>query len=103
MTKDKLQQLKSAYGEIYEMSSGGVTIYCKQVSRGAFKRAFALISSEKTRFDGLEALLIDSVVWPEKAEMNEILEKRPGLIVPFGNKIAELAGLQEELSFRPIE
>lgn len=103
MTKDKLQQLKSAYGEIYEISSGNVTIYCKPLSRGAFKRAFALLSSEKTRLDGFEALLIDSVVWPERAEMEVILERKPGLIVPFGGKIAEMAGLQEEASFRQVE
>jgi len=103
MDTKKLQQLKEQYGEIFEMTSGGITVYCKQVSRGAFKRAFTLISSEKTRFDGLEALLRDSVVFPDAAKLDEILEKRPGLIVPFGNKIAELAGLQEELSFRAVE
>lgn len=98
----KLQQLKDQYGDIYELSAMDASVYVKAPSRPSVKRFFATISDDKRRFEALEQLLRDCVVDPSQDELDKLLDRKPGLVATFGGKLMELAGAQEEATFRTL-
>lgn len=71
-------------------------------TRAAMKRFFNLSSREDRRYEALEALLQDCVVHPAPADLAALLERKPGLVAPFGEKLVSIAGATEEADFRPL-
>lgn len=102
MDTKKIQALKDQHGDIYELEAGDVVVYAKAPSRPTFKRWLSISTDEKKRYDGLEVLLRDCVVEPAGEKLDELLDRKPGLAATFGAKLLELAGAQEEASFRKV-
>jgi len=97
-----IERIKAEHGEVYVLEAAGVSVVVRPPSRAAMKRFFNLSSREDRRYEALEALLQDSAVYPEPAELARLLEKKPGLVAPFGEKLVALAGATEEADFRPL-
>jgi len=97
-----IERIKAEHGEVYVLEAAGVSVVVRPPSRAAMKRFFNLSSREDRRYEALEALLQDSAVYPEPAELARLLEKKPGLVAPFGEKLVALAGATEEAEFRPL-
>jgi hypothetical protein len=97
-----IEKLKAEHGEVYLLEAAGASVVVRPPSRAAMKRFFNLSSREDRRYEALEALLQDSAVYPEPAELARLLEKKPGLVAPFGEKLVALAGATEEAEFRPL-
>ena len=97
-----IEKLKAEHGEVYLLEAAGASVVVRPPSRAAMKRFFNLSSREDRRYEALEALLQDSAVYPEPAELARLLEKTPGLVAPFGEKLVALAGATEEADFRPL-
>jgi hypothetical protein len=97
-----IERIKAEHGEVYVLEAAGASVVVRPPSRAAMKRFFNLSSREDRRYEALEALLQDSAVYPEPAELARLLEKKPGLVAPFGEKLVALAGATEEADFRPL-
>jgi len=97
-----IEKLKAEHGEVYLLEAAGVGVVVKAPTRASMKRFMALASREDRRYEALEALLRDSVVWPEAGELATILERKPGLVAPFGEQLVRLAGATEEAEFRAL-
>lgn len=97
-----IEKLKAEYGEIYLVSAAGVSVIIRPPSREAFRRFNAMAARESQRYEALETLVRDCVVWPGQAELSALLEKKPGLVAPIAEKAIELAGAVQEVEFRPL-
>lgn len=97
-----IERLKAEHGEVYILEAAGSSVVVKPPARAAMKRFFNLSAREDRRYEALEALLQDCVVYPEPAELARLLERKPGLVAPFGEKLVTLAGATEEADFRPL-
>lgn len=97
-----LEKIKSEYGEVYLLEASGVAVVVKPPSRAAMKRFMAMASRDDRRYEALESLLRDCVVYPDASELNAILERKPGVVAPFGEHLVRLAGATEEADFRAL-
>lgn len=97
-----IDKLRAEHGEVYLLQAAGVEVAVKPPSRAAMKRFFNTASREDRRYEALEALLLDCVVHPSPTELAAILERKPGLVAPFGEKLVSLAGATEEAEFRSL-
>lgn len=97
-----IEKLKAEHGEVYALEAAGASVVVRPPSRAAMKRFFNLSSREDRRYEALEALLQDCAVYPEPSELARLLEKKPGLVAPFGEQLVKLAGATEEADFRPL-
>jgi hypothetical protein len=102
MNDELIQQLKAEHGEIYLLTAAEQSVIVKKPSRAVVKRFLSTITKDDRRHDAFEALLKDCVVWPDRAELGKLLEHKPGIVLPFGQKLSELAGAVEEADFRPL-
>lgn len=75
----------------------GETVVCKAPSRAEYKRFRAMIIDPGQRPNALETLLVACVVWPTRNEVHALLDRRPGLAEVFGDKLAGIAGVGEDL------
>lgn len=97
-----IEELKAEHGEIYLLQTAGVAVVVKPPSKPAMKRFTANAAKEEKRYEALESLLRDAVVWPDQRELSLLIDRKPGVVAPFGEKLAELAGAVEEADFRPL-
>lgn len=97
-----IEKLKAEHGEVYALEAAGASVVVRPPTRAAMKRFFNLSSREDRRYEALEALLQDCVVHPAPADLAALLERKPGLVAPFGEKLVSIAGATEEADFRPL-
>lgn len=97
-----VEKLKAEHGEVYILEAAGGSVVVKPPSRAAMKRFFNLSAREDRRYEALEALLQDCAVYPDPSELARLLERKPGLVAPFGEQLVRLAGATEEAEFRPL-
>jgi hypothetical protein len=99
---NSIERIKAEHGEVYVLEAAGASVVVRPPSRAAMKRFFNLSSREDRRYEALEALLQDSAVYPEPAELARLLEKKPGLVGPVWDKLVSHARGPEEADFRPL-
>ena len=92
MTEANIEQLKQQHGELHELSHAGETVIVKAPNRATWKRFRAQVIDESKRVVALEELVRSCVVHPEKAELEVMLDRKPGLVETFGKALGELAG-----------
>jgi hypothetical protein len=95
-----LSELASKGIELHLLSAPGspdnYQVVVRRPNRGEYKRFRAMQSDEKQKPAAVEALLFDVLVYPERPELNRMLDERPALADVFGAKVLELAGLTGE-------
>lgn len=107
-SQEQIEKLKAAHpnADLQLISAGGgdreVSVVVKVPNRERWMRFKAHAQDQHRKSVAMEALVIDCVVYPSPAEVAQMLEARPALTETFGNKIAELAGLEETVSAKKL-
>ena len=104
MTPDAktVEKLKNEHGEIYAVEAGDSTIVVRPPTRAAFRRFVEKAAGDNTRYVAMENLLRDCVVWPSPADLDGLLERKPGLVAPVAERLVQLAGAAQEADFRAL-
>lgn len=88
----KLSELRAKYGEIHELSGGGVRIYVRNPTDAEFDRCQAAAGDGKSTRSAYAQLIRDVLVHPSHDEWAGTIATRPGLPIAFGNAIIKLTG-----------
>jgi hypothetical protein len=107
-----IQNLKAAHGEVHLLSAhidedgdganvAQVDIVARRPTRAVFARMMGG-ANDKDTAKTFRALLRDVVVWPEQAEIDETLERWPGLLIPFANKVLALGAASAEVTQKKL-
>jgi hypothetical protein len=73
--------------------SGDREYLLRRPSRGEYKRFRREASSDRTKDDSIETLVLDCVVHPPRAEFEALLDKLPALCEELADQVLELAGI----------
>jgi ribosomal protein L19 len=106
LNQEQIDKLKSAHGELHQVDAGdgerAISVIVKVPNRERWNRFKAQVQDAHRKALAMEALVRDCVVHPVAAELDRIIEVRPGLVETFGGKIAELAGLEETVATKKL-
>lgn len=96
----KLAELKDKHGEVYKLKHAGVTVICRLPTEDEYDRWKDELEKERGKkpVTATERIFRQTCLYPEKADLSAILEKKRGLALTFGNAILELAGIGEGCS-----
>lgn len=97
-----LAELTEKHPNAVVLTAEGDSVVVLPPSRAIWKRFRTFAADEKRRPDAFEALLRDCLVHPDKAGLEALLERRPGLAENFGGKLLELAGLAAEVEAKAL-
>jgi hypothetical protein len=78
--------------------SGGREYLLRRPTRGEFKRFRKEAGNDKIKDEAIETIVLDCLVFPTRAEFEELLEKLPALCEELGEHVFELAGLTGKAS-----
>lgn len=95
-----IQDLKDNYGEIYELKSDSADedykikeyVFMKptRVHLSRFAKGVA-----NDTFKALHTLIMDCLVYPDKGQVQEQLDEKPGLVVSLGGELQKIVGINE--------
>ena len=97
VTAEIVEELKAKHGEVTELKACGYAVLVKSPSRAVWRKFKTFAVDPVKRLDCSEALFKDCVVYPEMAEVEAMLAKKPALAEVFGGAICELAGATEDV------
>lgn len=96
MDKETKEKLKTQYGDVWIMTapleSQIIEIAVKKPSRAAYDQYRQNLFDEDRRRFAFLNLLMECVVYPDRSQMDSILDELPGLPETFGPECAKLAG-----------
>ena len=96
-TEQEIEQLKAEHGdELHLLTAGRFAVVVTPPPRHKYKRFKSAVLDPKKRDAALETLFLDCVVWPERASIDQLLERYPGMAETFGDKLLELAGVVDD-------
>jgi len=97
-----LEELRTRYGEVFEVTAGDVTVYCVRPPRSAFMRYVARVQDRQKLLAACEDLVRDCAVHPTGQELEQLFERWPGATLTLAVKLAELAGAAEEARVKAL-
>jgi hypothetical protein len=106
IAKEKLTELTSKLKaehpgrELRLLTLAGEQVIVVSPSPAEFQMFKDKVNAEKS--DALESLTLACTVHPAGPELEALLERKPGLVVPIGNKLKELAGVVEEVEEKKL-
>lgn len=97
MDQATIDSLKTKYGDIWQLkasldNSDECVILVRKPSRAAYDQYRSNLFDEDRRRFAFQNLLLECVVYPDRGQMDEVLDKLPGLCETFGPECAKLAG-----------
>lgn len=103
LNQEQIDKLKAAHPgvELYALTASSadgarsVSVIAKVPDRTRWMRFKEQASDKNRKALATESLVRDCVVYPVAAELDSVIEKRPGLVESFGAEIAALAGIEE--------
>jgi len=98
----KIAELKQEHGDVYSLTVGGSEFVVKAPGDGEWYRFLDLSSEAKKRTRALRLLVESCLLHPSKDEFESLLAKRPAIAMTLGNKLCELAGLEEEATVKKL-
>lgn len=101
-TPDRIAELKAAHGEVYEITACDVTVVVKAPTRAQYNQYRTLMFDPDRRALANQGLLLNCVVDPDRAGMEALLERLPGLAETIGSEIAEIAGLTKQVETKKL-
>lgn len=96
LNPETIANLKEKHSDIYLLEAGEHEVVVRPPTRGEYRRFRAMATDDRKKPEAVETLLRDCVLYPESAEIERLLEKKPALADIFGGKVLELAGATEE-------
>lgn len=100
-TKEEFAAIKAKFPSAQAFSCEGRTFVGRKPNRLEYKRFRQQLLREETRADAHESLL-PCVVWPDRAQLDAILEDMPVLEVTLGNALLALIGNESKLEKKEI-
>lgn len=103
-----IDQLKMEHDEIYlipienEVFDYKIHFIVQPPSSGAYRRFVSLSANEKKRLVALENLFNDCVLWPAGDELQQVLDKKPGVVATVAEQLAQLAGIVEDTTAKKL-
>lgn len=93
LTEEIEKQVRENFSdlEVHTLSLHGYSIMAKSPPRSEIKRFVSLV--EKDHYTASENLVNACALWPSKAELKELFEKRAGLPVSFAGLLTKLSGM----------
>lgn len=93
LTPEIIQKLKTEHGSaLYRKSAAGETVVIKPPNRGVYEQYKADVADTAKRAIATERLVRQAIVWPEPATVNDMFERKAGLIETFAGEALELIG-----------
>lgn len=103
LSTDTITKLKSAHGDdLHLFTSGGHELVLKAPGRDLWTKFKRTSQEPARRAQALEHLVTDCIVHPERDAVVSLIDRRPGLVDTVGEKLAELAGLDERASLEKL-
>lgn len=96
MTEDEIKKLKAEHGDLTQLDHAGESVIVKSPNRATWKRFRAQAQDEGKRIIAMEELVRACVVHPDRAGLEAMLDRKPGLVETFGKELAELAGASDK-------
>lgn len=98
-----IETLRATHGdvELYLLSPDEHGVVARGPGREAWRRFIAGAKGGK-ELTAMENLLWDCAVHPSREELEALLERRPALVVTYGNQLAQIAGLDGEASAKKL-
>ncbi|GEC88592.1 MULTISPECIES: DUF6848 family protein [Brevibacillus] len=87
---EQAQELKKKHGELHEISNDDYYLLFKKPERDNLSRF--LKESMKDTYRGLRNLIMDTLVFPTREELDKEFEVQPGLVIGIGTELQKLAG-----------
>jgi hypothetical protein len=97
----QLEELKAQYEDLYLFERKGVSLVFKPPTREQFKR-FIKETEKGDAYSATETLVKDCLVYPNRAGLDEVLRRYPGLIDPIGGDLTRLAKMEEAAFLTPL-
>jgi len=99
-TPEQIQQWKDQYKEVYLVTVEGKEFYFRHLTRSEYKRHLDTV--RKSTYDSSYTLLITCLLEPSPAEMNVLIEQKPGLVITIINELQEPFGITEDASLKKL-
>jgi len=95
--KEKLAEitaeLKRKHGDdLHLLTASEEQVIARTPSQAEYQRYLDHVNEKTKRTHAHENLTRSCVVYPDHAELDALLERKPGLMTTFGDKLTELAG-----------
>jgi len=101
LTPEQRAALKSAHGDVVTMTSRqlpGEEFAFKRPTPVEFDVFLATVADRATKVGAHRQLARDLLVHPSEREWDEMAERLPGLAHTMGNKLAEMSGLDADVT-----
>lgn len=96
MDASKLAELKAQHPEgkalSVEVRGHGIEVFIRPPARAEYRRFRTAAFDERKRADSGETLVRSVIVYPDATALDAMLEKFPGLVETFLERVLELAG-----------
>jgi hypothetical protein len=104
VTAEIVTQLKEKYpnAELLELSSVSATVIAKVPGMGEARQLRENTQDPKMAGKANEIFVRSCILWPEQVQVQQLLEKRPGLIEVWSKPLAEAAGMVEEIKVKKL-
>lgn len=89
-----IEELKAKHPgqKLVQLEGAGATVVVRPPTKAEFDKFRAHMDDERRRPKALEYLFRGTVVYPEVAAVEALIDRLPGLSVRFGAEVLELAG-----------
>jgi len=101
LEETQLESLKERHGEIFLVEIlEGETLAFRRPSRAEYKRFKAQALDDHKRIEADEQLVRSVVVYPEGAELEALLDRKPALATSLAGEVLEVAGAVQGLQVK---
>jgi hypothetical protein len=104
LSKEKKAELEAKHGEIIAVQTkAGPAAFIGPTRTQYRSHLTKMANDDKNRPQNIEAFVIALCIYPSKEELNEMIERKPGIAPTCYNAILEFAGIEEEKHTKKYE
>jgi hypothetical protein len=103
ISEEKLQELKTKYGDVVVVDTkcGDCAFRCPDGTE--YERYQSLLYKQETRAKAGLALVLQTLIYPDREKFNGYLKKFPGITTTCTSPVLELAGVDGDAEVKKIE
>lgn len=99
----KREELEAKHGEILAVRTKAGPAAFIGPTRTQYRRHLTSLNDEKSRPERIEELVLLCLVWPDKATMNAMIERKPGIAPTCYSAILTFSGLEDDKETKKYE
>jgi hypothetical protein len=100
ISDEKFEELELQYGEIAVVSTKLGDVAFRSPKRAEYERYLSILFDEKKRHKAQEVLIRACRIYPSTEQLDQMIEKAPGIIVTCSGPVLELGGQAGEPEVR---